>query len=56
MEDHNMSDLADLDSYISTHMVLHLHLESRMLWKKLVQFEKGFLLIKKKNLLQPICP
>jgi len=55
VEDPNMSDSADLDSYISTHVLLHytiykihlyryhhLHPESRMLWKKLVQFGKGF--------------
>nr|YP_010039928.1 ribosomal protein L2 [Mucuna pruriens]QOY46403.1 ribosomal protein L2 [Mucuna pruriens] len=85
VEDHNMSDSADLDSYIPTRAVLHcmiyiyisisiylsidiyiykihlyryhhLHPESRMLCKKLVQFGKRFSLIKKKNLLQPICP
>ncbi|CAA6675818.1 unnamed protein product [Spirodela intermedia] len=57
-----MSDSADLDSYISTHVVTssydsykihlsryhHIHLESHMLWKKLVQFRKGFFLIKKR--------
>lgn len=48
----NINDSADLDSYIhpwGTSLYdkiylyrYHLHPESRMLWKKLVQFGKGF--------------
>nr|ATI24793.1 ribosomal protein L2 [Plukenetia volubilis] len=54
---HSCSTLFHFTIYkIHLYRYHHLHPESRMLWKKLVQFGKRFCLIKKKNLLQPICP